>query len=192
VGLVVLLWLFLTGMPFGRKDKAPERPKVETIAEAPPTSSGAPSGESATIVEVSPDELKDAPTTTTTEPELVPEDAPPAVRAPEPKRNTPRTQTPPQPTPPAPPPVRREVPAEISASDAEAILRNYVTSSNYYRLGDECLRINNRGYKNAGYTLEIWDACQPGGASRMLGSWRVDSKTREVFRRGDDGRYLKP
>jgi cytoskeletal protein RodZ len=189
VGLVVILWLFLTGMPFGRKDKAPERPKVETIAEAP-TSSGEPS-ESATIVEVSSDELKDVPTSTTTEPVIVPKDSPPAARAAEPQRGTTRVPAQ-QPIPRAQPPSRREVPAEISATDAEAILRNYVTSSNYYSLGGECVRINNRGYKNAGYTLEVWDACRPGGASRMLGSWRVDSKTREVFRRRDDGRYLKP
>ena len=87
---------------------------------------------------------------------------------------------------------RAQTRLEISPSDAEAILRHYVTASDYYRVKGECLRINNRGYRNVGYTLEIWNACEPDGASRMLGSWRVDAKTREVFRRRDDGRYLRP
>ena len=30
------------------------------------------------------------------------------------------------------------------------------------------------------------------GSTRMLGRWRVDAKTREVFRQADDGRYLRP
>ena len=168
IGVVVLGWLFLRGMPFGTSEAPPERPRVETIAEGTASAGQATAEESATIVDVD-----------------MPADD-------EPERTTPPQTR--QPVPPAQPPAPapRQAPAEITSSDAEAILRNYVTSADYYRVRGECLRINNRGYRNVGYTLEIWDACQPGGASRMLGSWRVDAKTREVFRRRDDGRYLRP
>ena len=187
VGLVVLAWLVVAGMPFGTSDKPPATPQVDTVAEAPA------SAPSATIVEVPGDEDRGGTVpSVTTEPAIPSEgSSPPRPSAPETRKATTRTRDQ-QPIPPATSPARAEVQREISPSDAEGILRNYVTSTDYYRVKGECIRINNRGYKNVGYTLEIWNTCEPGGASRMLGSWRVDAKTREVFRRRDDGRYLRP
>jgi hypothetical protein len=89
--------------------------------------------------------------------------------------------------------VPRAAPSEeISGDEAVATLRNYVRSTRYYPVAGECIRVENRGYRNVGYTLEVWHSCIGGGASRLLGRWRVDSKTREIFRQREDGRYLRP
>jgi hypothetical protein len=98
----------------------------------------------------------------------------------------------PQPRPPAettPPPAQ---PAkEISDAEAAATLRP-VAAGFYDDVSSSCLEIRSHGYRNVGYTFSVWDACVQGGGSRMLGRWRVDSKTREVFRQREDGRYLRP
>lgn len=187
VGIVALAWLVLAGMPFGTSDEAPAKPQFDTVAEAPA------SAPPATIVEVPPDDAHGGTLPSAiTEPTIASEGSSPQTS---PAVETQKGKTRPQdeqPIPPAPSSGRTRAPLEISPSDAEGILRNYVTATDYYRVKDACLRINNRGYKNVGYTLEIWNVCEPDGASRMLGSWRIDAKTREVFRRRDDGRYLRP
>lgn len=214
VGLVLLAWLLLAGLPFGREEPRPAaRPETETIAEAPP-----PSG---TLVEVPPgvtDDSFEIATTTTQEPPMstAPPNvtattppptataAPPVVRT-QPQRQPPpvvRTQPQRQPpvvvrTQPQPPPAALPRPqpprAELTAAEATATLRNYVRSTRYYGVAAECIRVENNGYRNVGYDLEVWHSC-PGssGGARRLGRWRVDSKTREVFRQRDDGRYLRP
>ena len=220
VGLVILAWLLLAGLPFGRDDdKRADAPAVETIAEgtAPPTGSQA----TATIVDVSED--ADAPPmntattpiaitddpmptptpTNTVEPAPVPITRPapaqqPPVRRPPPVQQPPVTR--PQPTPtPAPTPARttpQPTPAptsEISEGEATNVLRGFITSRNYYDgVSAECVQVRGSGYRNVGYGFTVWDGCVSGGGSRMLGRWRVDSKTREVFRQRDDGRYLRP
>ena len=89
-----------------------------------------------------------------------------------------------------PPPAPRE---EISEVEASSTLRGYITSSNYYDgVSSTCLSIRGQGYRNVGYTFSVWDSCVSGGGSRMLGRWRVDAKTREVFRQREDGRFLRP
>jgi hypothetical protein len=100
---------------------------------------------------------------------------------------TTRTVPPPDPPPPTIPP------REITETQAENVLRGYVTSRRYYEnVRPECVQIRGSGYRNAGHGFSVWDGCAPGGGSRMLGRWRVDAKTQEVFVQGDDGRYLRP
>lgn len=141
-----------------------------------------------------------APTQTTPAPRQTARQAP-APAAP-PARQTPRTTAPP----PQQRTERREEPAparrepaesttergsdEITEGAAIAVLSNRITS--HYRVPTNCLSIRSRGYRNAGYTFDVWDTCVRGGGSRRLDSWRVDSKTREVFRQRSDGRYLRP
>jgi hypothetical protein len=67
-----------------------------------------------------------------------------------------------------------------------------VSTGFYNDVRDECLAVRGGGYRNVGYAFSVWDSCPGGGGSRMLGRWRVDAKTREVFRQQNDGRYLKP
>lgn len=94
----------------------------------------------------------------------------------------PRVQTPA----PAPPPARAST--EISQSEAESTLRSYIARTDYYDVGSDCISVSTSEYRNAGYTIDVHDSC----ASRPLGRWRVDAKTREVFRQREDGRYLRP
>ncbi len=189
VGLVVLAWMLLAGLPL-RRDEPPRAPapQTETIAEAEP-----PPPSTATLIEVPPgtsDDSFDIATTTTQAPPMA--TAPPAAGVEPP----PVVIAQPRPATPLPAPVRVVPPpraAEITAEEATSALRNYVRSTRYYDVAAECIRVENRGYRNVGYDLQVWHSCPgSGGGSRLLGRWRVDAKTREIFRQREDGRYLRP
>lgn len=201
VGIIVIAWLIMAGLPFGGRDA--DRPIVaqpasETIAEG--TAPSAPPPSSATIVDVDPYEGDPVPTATatTTTTRTVPPPATTTTAAPPPSTATvpppvivderPRPVPRPQPVPPP-----AAAPSEISESQAEAVLRGYVTSRRYYDgVRPECVQLRGSGYRNVGYGFSVWDSCAAEGGSRMLGRWRVDAKTQEVFVQRDDGRFLRP
>jgi ribosomal protein L40E len=216
VGLVIVAWLLLAGLPFGGgKKKEVVTATTETIAEG---TAVAPPAETGTVVEVGTAEEPPF-VTQTAPPPLATETMPPQTgsgpveRLPpvivEERPVTPQPM-PPQPLPTAPRPTPRPVPTtpapqpepqapsgeprgEISEGEATAALRNHLASSNPYDgVSSSCLQLRSVGYVNVGYTYSVWDACVEGGGTRMLGRWRVDAKTREVFRQGDDGRYIRP
>ncbi len=150
-----LAWLLLAGLPFGGRDREPEAPRVETIAEG----TVAPSSprETGTIMDVE-------------------GERPLPVAEPKPKPAQPDPQ-----------------PSMLNDEQASATLRDYVTSHDSYDdVEDACVRVESRGFRNRGFNYEIWHSCERGGGSRLLGRWRVDALTREVFRQRDDGRYLRP
>lgn len=210
VGLVLVAWLLLAGLPFGGEKRVVATATTETIAEGPV---GTRPAETGTVVEVGGDDefatetapppplataTQTVPPVTQTQPVIVEEPLErqqPQTPQPGPIRATPRPIPPPQPVedrsePPAP---RPEPSGEISESEASSILRGHLAGSNPYDgVSGSCLQVRSLGYRNVGYTFSVWDACVEGGGSRMLGRWRVDSKTREVFRQRDDGRYLRP
>jgi hypothetical protein len=192
VGLVVIAWLLLAGLPFGREKTIVANETSETIAEGTVDRQHAETG---TVVDLGGTVEPTFPTQTATT-----QTAPPITQT------QPTTQLPPViveepvvvPPPPRPVPVqttREPEPApepvsqEISEAEATSALRRHLASSNPYDLSPNCLQIRSVGYRNVGYTFSVWDACVEGGGTRMLGRWRVDAKTREVFRQGDDGRY---
>lgn len=203
VAIVIIAWLVMAGLPFGGDDDRPiaERPATETIAEGPPPA--APPAGSATIVDVGvvadtaepPPALTDTGVTQTTAPPARVVVPPTATTAP------PATVTVPPPAARPAPPAKRPAPEpepepeparEISEDEAANVLRGYITSRRYYEVGPECVSLRGSGYQNVGYGFSVWDSCASGGGSRMLGRWRVDAKTREVFVQRDDGRYLRP
>lgn len=215
VGLVLIAWLVLAVLPFNRDDDRPATPATETIAEATGPA------QTTTLVEDtqgSADDSFEIVTTTTDAPVLAPTatlgtqppalgTAPATATAPATQTQPPPAQRPvpvqqpapaPQPAPgqqPAAPPVRTapQPAGELTAAEATSTLRSYVRSTRFYGVANECVRVENRGYRNEGYNLEVWHSCPgSGGTSRLLGRWRVDAKTREVFRQRDDGRYLRP
>lgn len=217
IGVVVIAFLLLMGLPFGGRDEVKPRasaPVTETIAEGEAPPAAAPPAETATLVDLGePDAVatttiaEPPPVVTTTIAQQQPPVTPTATVAtttvartqtPAPvqqptQRPAARVVTPPPMTSAARPaePARREIPprsGEISESEAVATLRGFLVTRNYYDTGAGCLRVSSTGYRNVGYTLEVHDSC----ASRQLGRWRVDSKTREVFRQREDGRFLRP
>jgi hypothetical protein len=208
VGLVIVAWLLLAGLPFGgREDKRiAATATTETIAEG--TAPNARPMDSGTVVDVGTDTDQPLETTTTPPPlatqTAAPLPVPQPSTAPPPnpvviEQRPPIAQPRPQPRPapvqtrPAPvPPPRDERAEEITDSEALSTLRGYLASNNPYDASGDCLQTRSMGYQNVGYTFSVWDSCVEGGGSRMLGRWRVDAKTREVFRQGDDGRYLRP
>ena len=175
--LGLLAWAVLSGLPFGGRE--PQMRRVETPA---PSTIGEGSGASTTVSQIG----EPAPITTTVAapPPTIPRPttiAPKPLPAPKPRIETPQ------------PPVVRDEPspqsaAEISDAEATQILSRHLAATNTYDVASSCLGIRNLGYKNVGYTLEVVDRCAGG----TLGRWRVDSKTRELFRQQSDGRYLRP
>jgi hypothetical protein len=204
VGLVFVAWLLLAGLPFGGREdrRIAATATTETIAEG--TAPNARPMDSGTVVDVSTD--TDQPLETTTIPPPLATQTAAPLPVPQPSTAPPPNpvvieQRPPivQPRPapaqprPAPTPPPRDEPAEeITDSEALSTLRGYLASNNPYEASGDCLQTRSMGYQNVGYTFSVWDSCVEGGGSRMLGRWRVDAKTREVFRQADDGRYLRP
>jgi hypothetical protein len=178
--LGAIIFLLLTGAPYGRDEEKPvtqTQNSTETISEGDSSSAA-----TATLVDDEPPPVASTTTTTT------PAEPPPVIRE-EPRTTTPPPARPREDVPPvvavAPPPARV---AEISFTEAVNVLRGFITSRDYYGIGTACTGISNVRYHNVGYTLEVHDTC--GG--RLLGLWRVDAKTREIFRQRPDGRYLPP
>jgi len=193
VGLVVIAWLLLAGLPFGREKTIVATETAETIAEGtvdrPPAETGTVVDLGGTVEPPFPTQTlptQTAPPITATqpppviveEPVVIPPPRPISVPVPPPTTTTHEPE-------PAPEPVRDE----ISEAEATTVLRRHLAASNPYDLSPNCMQIRSAGYRNVGYTFSVWDACVEGGGTRMLGRWRVDAKTSEVFRQGDDGRY---
>ncbi|HEX6160096.1 MAG TPA: hypothetical protein VF111_08020 [Thermoanaerobaculia bacterium] len=191
-----IIFLLLSGAPYGRDDKTKirEQAQTETIAEGE-------SAQTATLVEAGEPAptatmLPPATSTATVPPPILREEPPPSVigelttTTPPPRRpvETAPISRPPRPVETAPitPPPRPS--AEITEEEAVNILRGYVTSRDYYGIGARCTSIRGASYRNVGYTIQVYDSC----SNRLLGAWRVDSKTREVFRQQEDGRFLRP
>ena len=181
--LIGVIWALLAGMPFGtaRRDASPQvrptaPPPVDTIAEGTSTAAtgsigdvgGVQSEQPVAPPAAPPPMISNAPpgTTTTMAPPVSPSAEPPAT--------------------PAPPPPKPS--SEIVETQARAILARYLDARDPYHTPGNCLVVRGTGYSNRGYAFDVFDHCQ----SRRLGSWRVDSVTRELFEQKPDGRYLRP
>ena len=79
---------------------------------------------------------------------------------------------------------------EISAHDAVVRLRGYLQSYDPYDVPRDCLEVRIDGYRNAGYTLEVMNACATRPVS--IGRWRINTVTRELLRQRSDGTYRRP
>lgn len=196
VGLVLLAFLALMGLPFTRDEgerRAIAVDETETIGEAPARSTQTPT---ATILEVPGEDL---PATSTVAPPAViqpgdPVPVPGTTAAPTPPPTAPTTTTaavpPPSPSSPAAPPAAS---ARVSESEAQVRLRSYITSRNVYPdVARSCLQIRSDGYGNEGYGFSVWQACISGGGAKRVGMWRVDAKDGSLYRRNDQGRYVRP
>lgn len=197
--LILVLLAILSGMPFGKKDGPVAERKSSQVkkSEAPPLSG------TVREIQTEPSSEQGDAQFTILEPNveggIVPAAAP--STKPSSRPATPSTRPTGQPV---PAPVSREessvptnVPAtprvepgedEISDEEAVATLQGFLDARNFYEIDDSCLSVRSLGYQNAGYTLEATDRCE----GRSLGRWRVDSKTRELYRQRADGKYRRP
>ena len=201
VGLVLLAFLALMGLPFGRDEgerRAIAVDETETIGEAPAGTTQTPT---ATILEVPGEDLPV--TSTVATPDIQPGDPVPVPGtatspAPAPTTTTPTTPPPPTTTRPAVPapstPAAPERPAaRVTEAAAQERLRSYITSRNVYPdVARSCLQIRSDGYRNEGYGFSVWQACISGGGAKRVGMWRVDAKDGSLYRRNDRGRYVSP
>lgn len=177
--LGLLAWAVLAGLPF--RGHEPEMRRVETPA---PSTIGEGSGANTTLSQIGEPSAMTT-TTATRVPAPMPAPAPVAQQPVAPPVAAPAPAPVPAPVAPTPAP---QPSSEISDTEATEVLSRYLSSHNTYDVAASCLGVRNQGYRNVGYTLEVVDRCAGG----TLGKWRVDSKTRELFRQQGDGRYLRP
>jgi hypothetical protein len=82
---------------------------------------------------------------------------------------------------------------EISERDAVARVSSFVAARDYYDIPSSCFETRSLGYENVGFTIEVVGTCADiGNAGRILGRWRVDARTNDVYVQKSDGRYLSP
>ena len=177
VGLALLAWAVLSGLPFSDEPRQQAPRPVEVVSERQVTT--------ATVGQIG-NTVDDSPS------------SPPARVVPRPAPSRPADVAQPARTRPIPPaPVRTPVneaatranqDGEISEPTAVGTLHSYISSRDFYGVSSECLSVSSVGYRNIGYDLAVSDKC----SGRSLGRWRVDAKTREVYRQRPDGRYLRP
>ncbi|MBW3672463.1 MAG: hypothetical protein KY432_12430, partial [Acidobacteria bacterium] len=86
----------------------------------------------------------------------------------------------------APPPE-----GDLSEAGAVATLVEWVTTNDHYDVRDGCIGVRSQGYSNRGYTIELF-ASNCNGRDGLLGRWRVDTLTHDVYEQKPDGRYLSP
>jgi len=198
VVIALLAWALLKGLPFGGEETSPQVAQLRVdVVEESTTRTVEPTilGETATVVELPSNARTDSGEISSepNEPVVIPEaPAPVVTRIPEGVRTPPISPSlPPRSVEDAPAelvvvPERRR--AEISGDEAVQVLDSYLAENNPYAVDLRCLSIREAGYRNAGYTLSVRDRCDGG----VLGLWRIDSKTREIFRQRSNGRYQRP
>lgn len=139
--------------------------------------------------------------TATTQPIIAP--APPAAA---PSRSgaplVPSAALPPRNLPPSPladkitPPASQPVPKPPAVSETSAmqILRSWITTRNVYPADSACFQVRSLGLKNAGYTAEAiaGDCNAERAAGSVIGKWRVDAITGDVYVQNARGRYVSP
>ena len=197
----LLVWALLAGLPFGSKEPKVAQREVDVVEETTTvtrTSEPTIIGETATVVELP----SNTDTTVTSVPNVVTSTVPvtgtyspapsPVIREVPDSVRTPAIAAPVPAPRQAPPASTNRPPAstagEISESEAVSVLDSYLMGSNPYDVDLRCLSVRSVSYRNAGYTLSVRDKCDGG----VLGQWRLDSKTREIFRQRSDGRFLRP
>ena len=82
---------------------------------------------------------------------------------------------------------------QISEEQAIHQLMAWIKSNRYYDFPLDCLRAKSLGYKNAGYTIELAAEGCPGNTPEgLVGRWRVDAKTAEIYVQNEAGKYVSP
>jgi len=91
-------------------------------------------------------------------------------------------------------PPRPEAALKVSEGEATEILRNWIVSRKFYPADSACIQVRSLGFKNAGYTAEaVSGGCNPATPSgSVVGKWRIDAATGEVFVQNARGRYVSP
>lgn len=199
--LFVLIWFALSRFPFGTETGS----SVDEVSEPKPVSRSSGSTDTGVIEELEPPPALPGalPDTSLQQPPLsAPVLTPPNIgTAPLPPLETspPPVVTPAPANPPAQVPApstpdpAQDAPAEISGGAATDRLWRYITNANYYNRASDCYSLRQLGYRNVGYGFEVWSRpCDDDdGSPELLGRWRVDAKTGEVFVQRN-GRYLRP
>ena len=82
---------------------------------------------------------------------------------------------------------------EISEEQAIHLLTTWIKFHRYYDFPQVCLRAKSLGYKNAGYTIELAAEGCPGNTPEgVVGRWRIDAKTGEIYVQNRAGKYVSP
>lgn len=87
-------------------------------------------------------------------------------------------------------PVRADSP-RIDETEAQTLLTRWVGDNRYYPVRSDCLQTKATALKNMGYSTELWSkGCD--APEKLLGRWRVDGNTGELYVMNDAGKYAAP
>lgn len=82
---------------------------------------------------------------------------------------------------------------QITEEQAIHQLTTWIKSNRYYDFPLDCLRTKSLGHKNAGYTFElVAEGCLGNSPEGVVGRWRVDAKTAEIYVQNGAGKYVSP
>lgn len=87
-------------------------------------------------------------------------------------------------------PARADSP-RIDEAEAQTLLARWVAGNRYYPVRSDCLQTRSTTLKNMGYATELWSkGCD--APEKLLGRWRVDGNTGELYVMNDAGKYAPP
>lgn len=183
LAIVLIAWAVLMGMPFGSHQEM-----MQTVTTTSTTATVGEGTQSTDTVA----SIGEAPTTTAPPPQTTQ----PPVAAMPPMRTMPM----PMPTNPpmmsASPPIQPQPQVQpqpqpsLSEADAADRMRDYLADNSPYAVDSDCLTVRSLGQSNRGYTMEVRDTCHEPPA--LLGYWRVDAVTGDIYRQGENGKFVKP
>jgi serine/threonine protein kinase len=85
--------------------------------------------------------------------------------------------------------------SRVTASEASNLLLNGLRARQYYKVPASCVRVGDIRYVNQGYTIEV--RTRTCGDARvtpnaLLGRWRVDARTGELYVQNARGKFVDP
>lgn len=82
--------------------------------------------------------------------------------------------------------------AALTEKEAIQSLMAEIKENQYHDLPIECLLPKSFGYKNAGYTIELFNTCGKQSHPFLVSRWRIDANSGKLFRQNEKGKYTPP
>lgn len=82
--------------------------------------------------------------------------------------------------------------AALTEKEVIQSLMTEIKANQYHDLPIECLLPKSSGYKNAGYTIELFNTCGEQSHPSLVSRWRIDANSGKLFRQNEKGKYAPP
>lgn len=79
----------------------------------------------------------------------------------------------------------------LTEDEAIQLFMSEMKEKQYHGIPIECLLPKSSGYKNAGYTIELFKICGESSPS-LISRWRIDANSSKTYRQNEKGKYVSP